>query len=61
MDIIKYAFGLGIFLSPLLAYLLVRMTDWSRNVKIGVGIIFAIVISAICYVVVVIMAFESHY
>ena len=57
LNIIKEVLAAGIFISPLIAFLIVRKRKWDRNLKIGVGIIIAIVLSVVLYFTVIIMAY----
>lgn len=57
LNILKEILAVGIFLSPLIAFLIVRKRKWDKNLKIGIGIIIAIVLSLGFYFTVVIMAY----
>ncbi len=58
LTIIKNFFGVGLFASPLISFFIVRKRKWNKDLKIGIGIIIAIVISIVCYVLVMLIAYR---
>ena len=58
LDILRGLFGIGIFASPLISFFIVRKKSWDRNLKIGLGILIAILLSIACYVLVMLMAYR---
>jgi hypothetical protein len=59
LHFLENLFGVVMLTSPLWAFLIVRKTNWNKNLKLGLGIIISVVLSIVCYFLVVLLAYRA--